>query len=61
MIFYARVMMEKTLNDNDAQTLPHKIPLQKLESNKPDHQKMETRVIKVRMLIIHEYIRVEGY
>jgi hypothetical protein len=26
-----------------------------------DHQKMETRVIKVRMLIMHENIRVEGY
>jgi hypothetical protein len=26
-----------------------------------NHQKMETRVTKVRMLIMHEHIRVEGY
>ena len=53
-------MMEKTLDDNNAQTLQHKISRHHMEINE-DHQKMETRVIKVRMLIMHENIRVEGY
>ena len=60
MIFHARLMMEKMLNDNNTQALHHKISFKNLESNK-DYQKMETRVIKVRMLIMHEHIRVEGY
>ena len=60
MMLHARLMMEKTLDDNNAQTLQHKISRHHMEINE-DHQKMETRVIKVRMLIMHENIRVEGY
>jgi hypothetical protein len=55
MIFPARLMMERTLNDNYTQALQHKILLQNLESIQ-DHPKMETRVIKVRILIMHEHI-----
>ena len=50
----------QTLYHKIAQTIQHKISLQKLESNN-NFQKMETRVIKVRMLIMDEYIRVERY
>ena len=50
----------QTLYHKIAQTIQHKISLQKLESNN-NFQKIETRVIKVRMLIMDEYIRVDRY
>ena len=55
MIFHARLMTD----DNNVQTLQYKIALHKLLAWK-DPQKMETRVIKVRTLFMHEYNREGG-